>query len=124
MPFRIPLIRQPYLELGPPCRCRLYGGGQAVFDGLVPVHRLILKGDIGMCIPNRLLDRKTRRLMALANISLVIGLLLWQFVHPYGQIERNWLDAACGFLLGLSIAINLIGLIFGKRCRASASGEL
>jgi len=77
-----------------------------------------------MCIPNRRLDPRTRRLMVVGNISLVIGLLLWMFVHPDGQVERNWRDGVCGFLLGLSIAINLIGLIFGKRCRASASGEL
>jgi hypothetical protein len=29
-----------------------------------------------------------------------------------------------GFLVGFSIAINLMGLIRAKRCRASASGEL
>ena len=69
-----------------------------------------------MCIPNRLLDKKTRRLMALGNISLVIGLLLWQFVHPSGQMQRNWLDAACGFLLGLSITINLYRLRIARRC--------
>ena len=70
-----------------------------------------------MCIPNRLLDRKTRRLMVLANISLVIGLLLWLFVHPAGQLEKNWRDAACGFLLGLSVTISLFGLWFARRCR-------
>ena len=70
-----------------------------------------------MCIPNRLLDKKTRRLMALANISLVIGLLLWLFVHPSSQIEKNWRDAACGFPLGLSISINLFGLRFARRSR-------
>ena len=42
-----------------------------------------------MCIPNRLLDKKTRRFMALANISLVIGLSLWLFVHPSGQARAG-----------------------------------
>jgi hypothetical protein len=70
-----------------------------------------------MCIPNRLLDKKTRRLMALANISLVIGLLLWLLVHPTGQFERNCLHAASGFLLGLSITISLYRLKFAHRCR-------
>ena len=70
-----------------------------------------------MCIPNQKLDKKSRRLMALANISLVIGLLLWLFVHPTVQIEKNWLHAVCGFLLGLSVTINLFGLWFARRCR-------
>ena len=70
-----------------------------------------------MCIPNQLLDKKTRRLMALANISLVIGLLLWLFIHPSGQLERNCLHTACGFLLGFSITVNLLGLRFARRCR-------
>jgi Zn-dependent protease len=74
-----------------------------------------------MCIPNRLLDKKTRRLMAIGNISLVIGLLLWLFVHPSGQMERNWFHGVCGFLLGLSITINLFGLWVARRCRAGSS---
>jgi hypothetical protein len=70
-----------------------------------------------MCIPNRLLDKKTRRFMALANISLVIGLLLWLFVHPSGQLERNCLHAVCGFLLGFSVTVNLHGFWVARRCR-------
>ncbi|MGA3262683.1 MAG: hypothetical protein ABSC47_01405 [Terracidiphilus sp.] len=70
-----------------------------------------------MCIPNRRLDPRIRRLMAIGNMSLVIGLLLWIFVHPAGQIERNWLHGVCGFLLGFSIAINLFGLWIARRCQ-------
>jgi hypothetical protein len=70
-----------------------------------------------MGIPNRQLDPKTRRLLAIGNMSLVVGLLLWLFVHPSGQIEKNWLHAVCGFLLGLSVTINLMGLVFARRCR-------
>lgn len=76
-----------------------------------------------MCIPNRQLNPKARRLLAIGNISLVIGLLLWLFAHPSGQNERNCLHAVCGFLLGLSVTINLFGLWFGRRCRANASRE-
>jgi hypothetical protein len=47
---------------------------------------------------------------AIGNITLVIGLLLWPFVHPSGQVERNWLHAVCGLLLGVSISINLLTL--------------
>jgi hypothetical protein len=76
-----------------------------------------------MCIPIRQLDPKARRLLAIGNISLVIALLLRLFVHSSGQIERNWLHAVCGFLIGLSITINLMQLVFARRCRASASKE-
>lgn len=69
-----------------------------------------------MCIPIHQLDSKTRRRMALGNISLVIGLLLWLFVHPSGQIERNWVQGLSGLLLGISIGINLFGLRLARRC--------
>jgi hypothetical protein len=62
--------------------------------------------------------------MALANISLVIGLLLWFFVHPVGQVERNWLHAICGFLLGLSITVNLFNFWCSSRCGDSQPGKL
>lgn len=77
-----------------------------------------------MCVPIQQLDPKTRRLRAIANVSLVIGLLLWIFVHPTGQFERNWLHAVCGFLLGMSITINLFGLRSARRCGFTGSGEL
>ena len=54
-----------------------------------------------MALFNRQIDPKMRSKMALASISLIIGLLLWLFVHPTGQIEQNWLHAVCGFLLGV-----------------------
>ncbi len=74
-----------------------------------------------MCIPNRLLDKKTRRMKALANISLVMGLLLWLFAHPSGQAEHNCLHAVCGFLLGFSVTVNLHRLWIARRSRAGAS---
>jgi hypothetical protein len=67
----------------------------------------------------RQLDAKTRRWLAKGNISLIMGLLLWMFIHPHGQTAKDWLDGVCGFLLGLSIAINLLGLWKARRCRAA-----
>jgi len=49
---------------------------------------------------------KVRRLLAIANFSLVLGLLPWIF-REYIHVSHNWLDASCGFFLGLSITINL-----------------
>lgn len=77
-----------------------------------------------MCLLRRQLDPKARRRVVLANLSLAAGLLLRVLVHPAGQMERNWLDAICGFMIGLSIAVNLFGL-WACRCRrASQPGRL
>jgi hypothetical protein len=69
-----------------------------------------------MCVSNRQ-DRKSRISLLIANTSLVIGLLLQQFAHPAGQLERNTLHAVCGFLLGLSIVINLLMHRRARSCR-------
>jgi hypothetical protein len=60
-----------------------------------------------MCIPYRELDSKSRRILALGNLSLVVGLLLGNF-RSYIQFQRDWLDAACGLFLGFSITVNLM----------------
>jgi hypothetical protein len=62
----------------------------------------------------RQLDPKTRRLVATGNLCLVAGLLLWLFVHPAGQLANTWLHASYGFLLGLSIAINISALVIAR----------
>jgi hypothetical protein len=82
-----------------------------------------------MCISNRQLDPKTRRLMVIANISFIFALLLlnserWNWVHPSSQFELNWLDAFTGFFFGLYIAIMLFGLRGARRCRASEPEKL
>jgi uncharacterized membrane protein YccC len=65
----------------------------------------------------RQLDAKTRRIMALANACLAIGLLLRLFVHPAHAMARDWLDAVIGCLLGFSVVVNLFGLRSARRCR-------
>lgn len=70
-----------------------------------------------MCIPYRQRDPKSRRLTAISNFALVFGLALWLLVHPTARFQKDCLDAACGFLLGLYITINLYGLWFARRCR-------
>lgn len=75
-----------------------------------------------MCIPIQQFDRKGRVLFFIANMSLVIGLLLWNFreyLLASNPLERDLLHAVCGFLLGLSITINLSGLIRGWRSRGN-----
>jgi len=64
----------------------------------------------------RRLDPKHRRLLQLANLALVLGLMPWIF-REYITFNHNWLDAFCGFFLGLSITINLCCLRAARRCR-------
>jgi hypothetical protein len=66
-----------------------------------------------MCLPDRM-DRKNRTPLAIANLCLGVGLMLWNF-REYIHVDRNWLHAACGFLLGLSITINLRWIVCTRR---------
>jgi len=80
-----------------------------------------------MCIPIHQLDRKGRILLFIANISLVIGLLLWNFreyILASNPLERDLLHAVCGFLLGLSITINLRMAMLSRHRRDDHSGSL
>lgn len=66
-----------------------------------------------MCSPNRV-DPRSRFPFVIANVSLAVGLVLWNF-RQSTHVNQNWLDGVCGFLLGISIAMNLRWLI-GVRC--------
>ncbi|MEI9970313.1 MAG: hypothetical protein WDM87_17480 [Terracidiphilus sp.] len=63
-------------------------------------------------------DPRIRRLLAFANFSLVLGLLPWVF-REYIPFNHNWLDAFCGFFIGISITLNLYCVRAGRRCRES-----
>lgn len=67
----------------------------------------------------RNLPPRSRRQIAIANAALVVGLLLWLFVHPARPAAHSARDAAAGFLLGLSITVNLF--IMWKARRAGTS---
>jgi hypothetical protein len=69
----------------------------------------------------RRLDPKHRRLLQLANFSLVLGLTPWVF-REYIHFNHNWVDAFCGFFIGLSIALNLFCLRAARRCGSVTSG--
>jgi hypothetical protein len=64
----------------------------------------------------RRLDPKHRRLFAIANAALILGLLPWVFRDSI-HVDHDWLDAFCGFFLGLNITINLFCLRAARRCR-------
>ncbi len=74
-----------------------------------------------MCLCRRQLDPKTRRLMRIAYLSFILGILLWNserwnWVYGFSQFELNWLHAFTGFFFGLYIAIILFGLRSVRRC--------
>ena len=69
-----------------------------------------------MCICNRELDPKARRQRFIANLALVLGLLPFVFRQEL-RVNQNALDAFCGFFLGLSITINLLGCWCARHCR-------
>ena len=59
---------------------------------------------------------KVRRQVALGCLCLSMGLLLRLFVHPSGNVGRNWLDGVAGMLIGMSIAINFLAFRSTRRC--------
>jgi hypothetical protein len=66
----------------------------------------------------RRLNSKHRRLFQIANVALVLGLLPWTFRESI-HFNRDWLDAFCGFFMGLSITIMLCCLRASRNCRES-----
>ncbi len=58
-----------------------------------------------MTLPNRLRDHKT--MMSIGMACLAIGLTLPMFLHPAAGFGTNLLHGVRGFLLGLSIVMNL-----------------
>ena len=74
-----------------------------------------------MCLNRRNLDPKSRRLMMIANIAFICGILLLNaeresWIHLSSQYARNWLDALVGFCLSLYIAIIFFGLRKARCC--------
>ena len=81
-----------------------------------------------MCISNRQLDLKSRRLMIVANLAFICAILLWNsdrwnWVRGISQMELNWLHALTGFLFGLYIAIMLFGVRGVRRCGLTDSAK-
>lgn len=61
------------------------------------------------------LDEKHRRLFRIANVALILGLMPWVFRQSI-MVNHDWLDAWCGFFMGLSVTINLVCLRAARRC--------
>jgi hypothetical protein len=70
-----------------------------------------------MGLIKRQLDPKVRRRVALGNVCLALGLVLFFFVHPANQTLLNITHGVSGLLLGISIGINLFAWRLARRCR-------
>jgi hypothetical protein len=66
-------------------------------------------------------DPKARRMMAIANFSLAVGLLVNLFVHPAARSANYVNHFVSGLLIGVSLAINLRLLWLGRRCGQNQS---
>jgi uncharacterized membrane protein len=69
-----------------------------------------------MCAPIYKRDPRIRFLFVIANLSLVIGLVLWAFVRPALAAPHWWIDGLTGLFMGMSISVNLGSLICARRC--------
>ena len=69
-------------------------------------------------------DERARMTMAMGSFALAAGLMLKTLVHPEGQIAKDWLDGICGLLIGVSLGLNLFGLMRARRCAASRTEAL
>jgi hypothetical protein len=76
-----------------------------------------------MCSLYRQRDPRVRRLLFIANLCLVAGLLPRLFPEPASPQTRMVLHAACGVLLGIAIAMNLSGLRLSRRCAQSRAAD-
>jgi hypothetical protein len=68
-----------------------------------------------MCVPYSQHAPRIRRVLAIGNLCLVAGLLLWNFARPANQIQQNLLHGLTGLLIGFSITVNLCMLRFARR---------
>ncbi|HEX4031684.1 MAG TPA: hypothetical protein VHX20_15045 [Terracidiphilus sp.] len=76
-----------------------------------------------MCFLHRQRDPRVRRLLVIANLCLVAGLLPRLFPEPASQQMRIVLHAASGVLLGIAIAMNFSGFRLARRCAQNQAGD-
>jgi hypothetical protein len=58
-----------------------------------------------------------RTIMAMGQLALVAALVGQRFVHPHTDFWRGFVEGLCGTLLGVSIVLNLRGLMLVRRQR-------
>jgi hypothetical protein len=64
--------------------------------------------------------QKAKAMWTVGTLSVSLVLLLRMFVHPSTAFGTNWLDGISGFLVGISIVLNLGSVMIRKRLRGGA----
>ena len=64
--------------------------------------------------------QKAKAMWTVGTLSVSFALLLRMFVHPSTAVGTNWLDGLFGFLVGISITLNLGSVIIRNRLRNCA----
>ncbi len=55
--------------------------------------------------------------MPAGMLCLSVAIMFPIFVHPAGQVGRNWFEGLRGFLFGISIGLNLMAVVLKARAR-------
>jgi hypothetical protein len=61
--------------------------------------------------------QKAKVMLTVGTVSVSLAILLGMFVHPSTVPGTNWLHGISGFLVGISIVLNLGSVILRNRLR-------
>lgn len=67
--------------------------------------------------------QKAKAMWTVGTLSVSLAVLLRMFVHPSTALATNWLDGVSGFLVGISIVLNLGSVMIRNRLRNCAKAE-
>jgi hypothetical protein len=67
--------------------------------------------------------QKAKAMWTVGTLSVSFALLLGMFVHPSTALGTNWLHGISGFLVGISIVLNLRSVMIRNRLRNCAKAS-
>jgi hypothetical protein len=70
---------------------------------------------------SQLHSKKSRLMLSAGMFVLAASLILFTQVHPATSTAKDWLDGISGFLMGISIALNLGSILVARRQRSSCA---
>lgn len=67
--------------------------------------------------------QKAKAMWTVGTLSVSLAVLLRMFVHPSIALATNWLDGISGFLVGISIVLNLGSVTIRNRLRNCSKAQ-